>query len=183
MEESITENYFQAHFFRDLVHNCINLHDRLQTPEEINAAVHNIQTVITEAAWAATPTQHSTTLLSYPHQVVQLIRQRRAAWHRWQQTHSPADKHHFNQLCKEVKKLTAEIRSKSFDDFLHSLDTTADANYSLWKIAKATKKQPSYTPPLRSDDGTKAYSDTQKAVMFANYLETVFQPNKIDTDV
>ncbi len=45
-------------------------------------------------------------------------------------------------------------------------------------------KQPvKHVPPLRNAQGSWARSDEEKAEVFAQHLATVFQPNKIQSDV
>lgn len=55
-----------------------------------------------------------------------------------------------------------------------------DTNYSLWKVARAAGKPPSYMPPLRKPNNEWAKSDRDKAEVFANHLEQTFLP-KPDT--
>lgn len=55
-------------------------------------------------------------------------------------------------------------------------------NYSLWKVAKAPRKPPSYSPPLRRPDNTWALSDKQQADTFPDHLQATFQPNDIVSD-
>lgn len=59
----------------------------------------------------------------------------------------------------------------------------ANTNYSLWKVAKATRKPPSYVPPLKIALNKFAHSDEEKATAFATHLEKVFKPNDIYSTV
>ena len=104
----------------------------------------------------------------YPKEIRKLVKEKRVARHRWQNTRDPADKAKFNRLCKETKKLIAEVNNKSFEDLLYSLGPTKDTNYSLWKMSKIKKRPPVYTPPLRDNTGTSTFtrSDSEKADLF-----------------
>ena len=118
--------------------------------------------------------------MTYPKEVLRLVKKRRKARHKWQSTRSPQDKAIFS---KETKKLIKNINEKSFDDFIQSLDTTREANYSLWRVAKATRKHKSYVSPLKTPNGTWARSDIEKVKIFADNLQTVFQPNEVESDI
>jgi len=74
------------------------------------------------------------------------------------------------------------MNNNSFEDFVSSLDTTADTNYSLWKVANATRKPRSYAPPLKVASRF-IHNDEGKAAAFASHLESVFQPNDTDSDI
>ncbi|XKL61602.1 hypothetical protein PGB90_001435 [Kerria lacca] len=112
-----------------------------------------------------------------------MIKKRRTARHRWQRTRDPADKTLFNRINKETKELIAKINNKSFENFVYSLDATADTNFSLWEVAKVARKPPSYVPPLRVTTDVFVHSDYDKTAAFASHLENMFQPNNIDSDI
>lgn len=181
----LTSKYTDWDIFREEVDKRINLHLRLKTPVELEEALANFSSVLVQAANIATPDAGSaqTSATSYPLKVRKLVKERRKARHRWQCTRDPAHKRIFNQLSKETSKLIRSINEKSFNDFLLSLDCTKDANYSLWKVAKASKKPPSYVPPLRKHDGSWARDDLDRAETFASHLLATFQPNDITTDI
>lgn len=66
---------------------------------------------------------------------------------------------------------------------MSTLDATRESDYSLWKIARSTKRPKEYTPPIRRPDGTWARSNADRAETFACHLENTFQPNNINTDI
>lgn len=140
--------------------------------------------ILINAAQQAMPTSKPVPVAhSYPRYILELIRLKRAARHRWQRSRDPADKSRLNALNCKVKDLITKINNKTFNDFISSLDTTADTDYSLWKVAKATRVPKAYNSSLRDNDTMYAHSDEEKAEAFATHLEKVFQPNDIHFDV
>ncbi len=180
----LTTKYTNWEKFREEVNSRINLRTRLKTHEDIDLATQNFTKIITESAEIATPKPvKNQSSQCYPIEVRKAITARRKARHLWEATRDPIHKAAFNKCSKEVKRLLQKIKNETFTTFLLSLDTTRDTNYSLWKVAKAMKKHPSYTPPLRSSHTTWARNDLDKAKVFANHLENTFKPNAIPTDV
>jgi hypothetical protein len=51
-------------------------------------------------------------------------------------------------------------------------------DYSLWKATKRMKRPVVHIPPIRKEDGSWAKSDEQKAELFADHLEQIFEPNE-----
>ena len=45
------------------------------------------------------------------------------------------------------------------------------------------KQTPEYAPPLQKPSNSLAYSDRDRAVTFAHYLENTFQPNDVVPDI
>ncbi len=180
----LTNKYTEWEVYRQSIHSKINLQVRLKTPHELELAANDLTTALIDSAKAATSnTVIKPTTVSYPKEVLRLVRERRKARHRWQSTRTPQDKTIFNRISKDTKKAIKEVNEKTFNDLVQSLGTTKEADYSLWKIAKATRKPNSYLPPLRTSRMTWARSDVEKADEFANHLETVFQTNDITSDV
>ena len=170
--------------FRRSVSESINLRIRLKTLDDIDQAVLNLQTTLINSAKLSTPAPMAQPKgIFYPKEIQKLVKEKRAARRRWQNTRDPSDKAKFNRLCKETKKLIAEVNNKSFKDLLYSLGPTKDTNYSLWKMSKIKKRPPVYTPPLRDSNGTFARSDSEKADLFAVHLENRFQPYDIPSDI
>ena len=179
----VTSKFTDWEAYREAVDREINLNLRLKTVDELESATRNFTTTLVTAARAATPNRPVLRVAaSYPKEVLSMVQQRRRARHRWQLTRSPEDKSAFNQISRLTKDLIKTSNEKSFHNFVESLDTTKEANYSLWKVAKATRKSPSYVPPLRTPTSW-ARSDDHKAETFADHLENTFQPNDIHSDI
>ena len=119
----------------------------------------------------------------YPQEVTELVKQRRKARHLWQSTRDPAHKNAYNKLCARTKRLIARIRQESFDQFVQSLDSTKNTDYSVWKVARTCRKPANHVPPLRKPDNSWAFTDHDKAKVFAEHLENIFQPNDMHSDI
>ena len=170
--------------FAEHIHNHVNLQLRLKTAEELEKAVNEFNNIITEAARIATPAiPTSMRVTTYPKVVRDQVQKRRKARHLWQITRSPEHKTEFNRQCATTKKLLRKLNQESFDSFVLSLDVTESTDYSLWKVAKATRRPPVYIPPIRMMNGGWARDNQAKADTFALHLADTFQPNNITTNV
>jgi hypothetical protein len=98
--------------YRKELHNLIDLRVRLKSPNNIDAALTNLQDAITAAATLATPQTTTTKPITtfFPAVIRQSIRDRRKARHRWQCTRDPVLKSVFNDCCKRTKELIREFR-------------------------------------------------------------------------
>lgn len=180
----LTNKFTDWELFRELVTEKLNLRVRIKTKTDVDRAIEQLQTILIDAAQQATPTSKPVPVArSYPRDILELIQSKRAARHRWQRTRDPTDKSRLNALNRKVKDLITKINNETFNDFILSLDTTAETDYSLWRVAKATRVPKAYNPPLRVNDTLYAHSDAEKAEAFATHLEKVFQPNDIHSDV
>ena len=157
---------------------------RLKTLDDIDQAVLHLQTTLINSAKLNMPVPKAEPEgIFYPKEIQKLVKERRVARHQWQNTRDSADKAKFNRLCKETKKLIAEVNNKSFEDLLYSLGPTKDTNYSLWKMSKIKKRPPVYILPLRDSTGIFAHSDSKKADLFVVHLKNRFQPYDIPSDI
>lgn len=180
----ITNKNTDWDLFKQRVSEKINLQIRLKTREELDWAVAHIQSTLIESAKAATPKPKEAypTTIRYPRMIIEAVRERRKARHRWQTTRDPADKTRFNKLSKKVKDLIRENDNETFELQLAELDATRETDYSLWKMARKNKPL-KYVPPIRTTDSDWARSDKEKAKVFADHLEKVFQPNEAESDI
>ena len=161
----------------------INLRTKLKCPKDLDIAVNNFIDTIVEAARSATPKIPARLVAtSYPREIVMAVKERRRARHRWQITRSPEDKSTFNSASKRATDLIKRINDENFQNFVQSLGANKATGFSLWRVAKAARKPPGYIPPLKTPTGW-ARNDEEKALIFANHLETTFQPNNIQSDV
>lgn len=100
-----------------------------------------------------------------------------------QRSQRTRDKTEFNKMCTQTKKLIRPTKDKSFNEFVHALDTTKSANYSLYKVTKATLSPKNlYIPPWEL---TQLFEPTKKkkASKFAHLLAAVFLPNDIASNL
>lgn len=182
--QKLTSKHTNWDSFREEVKTRIKLNTRLKSPSDIDDAIRSFTLIITEAGTNATPKPaQAKTDQYYPREVRSAIWERRKARRLWETTRDPAHKTIFNKRCKELKEMLYKIKNETFTTLLLSLDATRDTNYSLWKVAKATKRPPSYVPPIRTRTNTWARSEQEKADTFAEHLENVFTSNNISSDI
>lgn len=181
----LTNKFTDWNAFREGVSNDINLRISLKSPQELEEAAKSFTNILQQQAKSATPagTKKHRDHASYPKEILELVKKRRQARHRWQESRDPNHKTEFNRISKLVKNCIREHNNDSFNHFVATLDTTKDTDYSLWKVARATRKPPGYNPPLRRPNNTWARSDNERAETYAEHLEQTFQPNDLASDV
>lgn len=165
-------------YFKHLVENTLQLKIPLKTNEEIEHAVEHFNSVIQQAAWSSTPLNtNETKSEAYPISIREKIIQKRKLRKQWQASRSPQIKTQLNNAVKELKKLIAAEKNRSFSEYLNQLDATEVTNYSLWKATRKLKRPQYHIPPLRKEQGGWSKSPKEKAETFANHLRNVFTPN------
>jgi len=75
------------------------------------------------------------------------------------------------------------MKNKTFKSYLSGLSETDDTDYSLWKATRRIKRPREHVPPIRKVDGTWARNEKDKADVYAQHLESVFQPNNIASEL
>lgn len=156
---------------------------RLSTPNDVEMSIDEFNKKIKQAA------EHATTIhrqngfnRRYSADIERLVCEKRRARREWQQHRSPQHKTKLNECTKRLRELLASEKTSSLKNYLESLDVTPDSKYSLWRAARNLKKPVEFKPPLRSQRGNWARSDSEKGNLFSDHLKTVFTPNSI-TDV
>lgn len=164
--------------FRRELDCTIQLQVPLKTPYQLEQEVDIFVTNIQQAAWNNTPTKSkkSANNIWYPEQIYELIKEKRKVRKIWQHTRAPKDKTKLNQLCNKLKHMLKEARNNNISKYLRGLSAEKETEYSLWKATKSIKRPKIPEPPIRKDDGTWARSDKEKAHLFAEHLEKIFQP-------
>ncbi len=167
------------HFRIDL-QKSINLKVNLKTWEQLEMETENLTLLIQRAAFTNTgKIKHITKGINYPRETRELIREKRKARQKWQQTRDPADKRVLNN---KTQRLTREIQiftEESKRSYQANLSATREANYSLWKASSASGKAIKPIPPIRKGAGPWAISNKQKAELFADYLASTFNTEEI----
>ena len=146
-----------------------------QLEEEVHKFVHDIQ----QAAWENTP-ELKTTIKGnyYPAEIRKLLAEKRKSRKVWQQTRAPIDKKRFNNLTQKLRRTIKELKNKSLDCYLKTLTNTRNTNYSLWRATKRLKRPIMHIPPIRNANGKWIKNNEDKAKLFAEHLENIFQPNE-----
>lgn len=167
--------------FRDNIDKNINLKISLKTPQEIDLAVSQFIMAIQKAAWAATPSKENTkNVNNIPITVKEKIAEKRQLRKRWQNSRCVSDKTKLNKATKDLTRLLREIKNKGIQEYLASLTSTKDTDYSLWKATKKLKQPQQYCPPVKDIHGKWARNNREKAIAFADHLVKVFEPNEED---
>lgn len=111
--------------------------------------------------------------------ISEALQRRSRLQHHWQLICDPAITHKFNQANATTKKLLREHSNEEFTNFLLSLNAMKDANFSLYKAAKAARRLPCFKPLLHTLQNRWARKDLEKATTLASYLPTTFQIHDI----
>lgn len=139
--------------------------------EATNKLISFIQSAITDATPVSSFKMTRKSTMSYP--LRELVVEKKKACRRWQESRIPNNKTIF--VRSHIVKFKKLLITSSSLIWRHC--------YLLQQLTIATKriKHPIlHIPPLRTPDCTWARSDKQKATVFANHLEKVFQPNPIE---
>jgi hypothetical protein len=79
------------------------------------------------------------------------------------------------------QKTTQHSNAKKNDSIQTFLQTPTDStDYSLWKVTNKIKQITKSSPPLRTQQGTWARNNAEKAHVFHKQLEQVFQPQSLE---
>lgn len=167
--------------FRLDLENCINLFVPLKTKEQLDEEVETVTKNIQQAAWKNTPEIPIRTRgNNYPKEIRILINEKRKLRRKWHQTRNPADKTALNNRSQNIRREIQRIKNEAIGEFLTELTADKNTDYSLWKSTKRLKRPILQNPPIRNSDGTWARNNMQKAMRFAEHLESTFQPNDGD---
>jgi hypothetical protein len=107
--------------------------------------------------------------------IKQKLLDKRRLQRNWHRLCTPESKRLLNTATRKLKQLLSE--NVYFQAFLQDISPTASTDYSLWKAAKRTKETTNSSLPLQTARGTWARTNTEKAQIFAEHLESVFQPH------
>ena len=89
------------------------------------------------------------------------------------------------KLSDASNKLKYALRleeERKNNHYVESLTNSKHTNYSLWKATKTIKPPVETEKPIRNCNGSWARNPEEKAIVFANHLKTVFQPNPAKND-
>lgn len=163
--------------FREILIKDTNYNILLKTKEQLETAVEMLNHQIQKAAWNATPDNEVRDKpMGCSRNVKINIAEKRKLRKQWQHTRSPHDKAKLNKAIKELKKLLEEEKNEAIQAYLQGLTPTEVTDYSLWKATRKVKQPQQFIPPIKLADGSWARTNKEKATIFANHLQTVFQP-------
>lgn len=184
-KHNLTNKYTDWEEFRSNVENLINLDVRLSTKNELESQTALFIENLRQAAAQATPAPRDRLEreVIYPAEIRELIKNRRRARRIWHRTRNPADKAIFNQVSNKVNRKIKEYTQSCFEKYLMELGPEADKDYSLWKATRQLKRPLIQVPPIKNAQGHWIRRNDEKTEMFAQHLETVFQPHNNPTNV
>jgi hypothetical protein len=91
----------------------------------------------------------------------------------------PEDKRRYNEATRKLKNQIRRVKEETFRTHLHSLTSTADTGYALWKAVRRSKRRTQSIPPIRSADQISDRNDKEEANTFAGHLEKTFKRNEL----
>lgn len=166
--------------FRLELQENINLQVNLRTTEQLEIEAENLTRLIQIAAYNNTKEiTHITKGVNYPVEIRELVKEKRRARRRWQQSRDPSDKTTLNNKTQLLKREIQKHKEESINSYLQNLTGDEDTDYSLWKATKKIKRPITSMPPIRKDDSPWARDNKQKADLFAEHLADIFTPNQI----
>ena len=170
--------------FKYEIINEIDLRKNLLSIEQLDIELEGFIKIIQKAAWNHTKMfEYRSAANNYPKDITDLIKRKRKARRRWQQSRHPDDKRIVNRLSQILKRKILILKSKSWKCYINGLSATRESNYWLWKATKSVKKSIKHVPPIMKPDGTWAKDSKNKAEVFADHLENIFKPNEINSDL
>lgn len=170
--------------FRLEIENNINLQIQLKTKEQLEMEVETFTKIIQTAAWNNTKElPHRTIGNNYPIEIMNLVKEKRKARRRWQQTRDPADKTILNNKTQQLKRKIQKIKEDFINNYFTNLTADEETEYSLWRATRKLKRPVTHIPPLRKSDGGWARNSKEKADIFADHLEDIFKPNEIQPNM
>jgi len=169
-------NQTDWHLFRYEISMQINQNIKLKTESDIDQAVEHLNQCIQQAAWKSTPERNGKYREESSKEVMYMVKKKRRLRQQWQRYRLVEDKRKLNKAIKQLKQLLCKIKNQSIQEYLSQLSATENTDYSLWKATRYLKQPLQHNPPIRKNDGYWARSNAEKAELFAEHLEKVFQP-------
>ncbi|GBP60272.1 Nucleic-acid-binding protein from transposon X-element [Eumeta japonica] len=148
---------------------------KLNKQLKINKLIHSAANRSTPQGKAGRAKEHV-----YPTFIRDSVTERRRLRREWQNNHYARDKTAFNKESQQLKALTKEWTNEVLQDHFAKLTPTSDTNYSLYKATKNMKRPKQQATPIKTQMGTWARSDGEKATTFTDHLQKVLEPPPSD---
>lgn len=176
---TLINKYTDWDYFKRILGEKTNLKVPLKTTSQLEHEVDQITRDIQQAAWASTPTIKAKPIsITYPQEIKELLAKKRKLRRRWHQSRAPLDKAALNRTSTLLSNAIKKIKNEKMSKLLKNLTYDTNTDHSLWKATKHLKRPATQMPPIMSSNGQWAKNNIQKARLFANHLEEVFQPNQ-----
>ena len=163
--------------FKSFVEHYLPLQIPLKTCDDIEEAVEILNTVLQNAGWSSTPDFKPKNLTHRTDENIQSkIQEKRRLRKQWQETRHPVTKSRLNKATKMLRQALQEQERESMRRFLTKLSPSNTSNYSLWKYSKSVLKPTERIPPIKTNNGNWAKTNTEKVQLFADHFSNVFNP-------
>jgi hypothetical protein len=160
--------------YQEYINQNTKLNIRLKEQDEIEAAIHDFTTLLQKASWNATPSHYQKpTDNNLPLRIKVLVLEKRRAHRVWQRTRNPYDKRHLNRLTRRLHATIQHLKNATFTYYIKKLETN---DHSLWRTTKKIKRPTPTVSPLLQEEGSWARSNSEKAQVFAEQLNSTFAP-------
>jgi hypothetical protein len=105
---------------------------------------------------------------------MELVYEKCRARCRWQNSRNLLDKTCLNRLTHNLQIAIRWTKNEAFSHYITELSTN---DHSIWKATKIFKRPIVPIPPLRKPNRSWACSTSEKSILFAEHLASVFTPN------
>ncbi|CAH3929897.1 unnamed protein product [Pieris brassicae] len=150
----------------------------LPTPsnaQEIDDTAVKLTSLIQNALTAATTSENPKIIEDrLPGRLMKLIAEKRTLRRQWQASRCPRQKADLNRLALKVRRALEDHAKTSWETIVD--DATTDW-VRLHRLCRSLNGQRDPVRPLKHHDGSYIYSASSRAELFADHLETQFQPN------
>nr|P21328.1 RecName: Full=RNA-directed DNA polymerase from mobile element jockey; AltName: Full=Reverse transcriptase [Drosophila melanogaster]AAA28675.1 ORF2, reverse transcriptase (put.); putative [Drosophila melanogaster] len=147
---------------------------------DIDNATSLFMSKLSEAAQLAAPrNRHEVEAfrpLQLPSSILALLRLKRRVRKEYARTGDPRMQQIHSRLANCLHKALARRKQAQIDTFLDNLGADASTNYSLWRITKRFKAQPTPKSAIKNPSGGWCRTSLEKTEVFANNLEQRFTP-------
>lgn len=148
----------------------------LNSPEDIENAVHRFCEILSEADLLYIPRNQKTfSAISLPNDILALIGQRKAKNRMWKRTQNMQIKRERDFLSTLIEQKIKDRVNNNFSNLIETLNSDP-GNYRkrFWKISRILKTKKKPIPPLILNDDT-LITNAEKSETLANYFESIHQ--------
>ena len=113
---TLTNKTSDGENFKLELENTINLNISLRNIQQLEAKAKNFTKKIQHAAWNNTKEiTHRTLGNNYPAEIKKLVKEKRKARRKWQQTRDPSDKTILNNKTQKLKRQILKLKEESIN--------------------------------------------------------------------
>ncbi|XP_054718535.1 uncharacterized protein LOC129227938 [Uloborus diversus] len=179
-EAPFTSTITSWSYYTKIIHDRIQGNPTITSISDIDNCISTLTDNMKFALERASIKKFSKRLpLRFPPNIINLIKYKNRIKKHWQLSKDPAVKTRLNAVQNEIKKLTGEHKSTTFNNYLGSLDNNSKAFYTL--VRKFSNKT-HIMPTIHADHGKLVYTTQDKASAIASTLEDNFQLNAHEYD-